>query len=131
MPSGKSHQSTPKRLLHELQSYADEPNPALLHLGPDSDDELLQWSAVMKGVPGSAYEGWNSSRTSFLALPSSPPTLSPTAQNSLTTPYRRSLGTLNLNPANISSRSPYDQISHPYLPPKCALQNRRDMLGPT
>lgn len=57
MASSKGHQSASKRLLHELQSYADDPNPALLQLGPDSDDELLQWSAVMKGVSQSAYEG--------------------------------------------------------------------------
>ena len=50
-------QTTIKRLLHELQSYEQEPSDALLRLGPVHDDELLRWSAVMKGVHGTAYEG--------------------------------------------------------------------------
>ncbi len=56
--SSQSTQSATKRLLHELHSYEDDPNPALLRLGPVSDGELFQWEAVMKGVKGSAYEGW-------------------------------------------------------------------------
>jgi len=67
MSSRKAYQSASKRLIHELQSYADESNPALLHLGPDNDNELMQWSAVMKGVAGSAYEGIaTAERFSFL-----------------------------------------------------------------
>jgi len=54
--AGKA-QSTTKRLLHELQSYEQEPSEALLQLGPVSDNELLHWTAVMKGVQGTAYEG--------------------------------------------------------------------------
>ncbi|KAI9871481.1 MAG: hypothetical protein M1830_002875 [Pleopsidium flavum] len=46
-----------KRLLHELQQYAQEPNDALLHLGPLSEGQILHWEAVMKGIKGSAYEG--------------------------------------------------------------------------
>ncbi|KAF2153921.1 ubiquitin-conjugating enzyme [Myriangium duriaei CBS 260.36] len=49
-------QSTTKRLIHELRSYDQEPSRALLHLAPVSDDELLHWTAVMKGVEGTAYE---------------------------------------------------------------------------
>ncbi|GAM87910.1 hypothetical protein ANO11243_059380 [Dothideomycetidae sp. 11243] len=49
-------QTTTKRLIHELRSYDREPSPALLHLAPVSDDELLHWTAVMKGVEGTAYE---------------------------------------------------------------------------
>lgn len=49
--------SSTKRLLHELHSYTSDPNPALLHLGPVSESQVLHWDAVMKGVEGSAYEG--------------------------------------------------------------------------
>ncbi|KAK5166011.1 hypothetical protein LTR04_000815 [Oleoguttula sp. CCFEE 6159] len=52
-----SHRSPTKRLLQELQAYEQEPNEALLQLGPVSDDELMHWTAVMKGVEGTAYEG--------------------------------------------------------------------------
>jgi len=45
------------RLLHELQIYSAEPNDALLHLGPISDEQILHWEAVLKGVKGSGYEG--------------------------------------------------------------------------
>jgi hypothetical protein len=50
-------QSPTKRLLTELQTYQSEPNDALVELGPVSDSELTHWTAVMKGVPGTAYEG--------------------------------------------------------------------------
>jgi len=50
-------QTVTKRLLHELQSYEQEPSPALQHLGPVSDDELLHWTAVLKGVDDTAYSG--------------------------------------------------------------------------
>ena len=56
--SGSSRNASPvKRLLTELQTYQAEPNDALLELGPVDDDELMHWRAVMKGVPGTAYEG--------------------------------------------------------------------------
>lgn len=45
------------RLLRELKDYAKSPNEALLHLGPVDEDDLLHWEAVLKGVPGSPYEG--------------------------------------------------------------------------
>jgi len=56
MASSKS-QSPTKRLLQELQAYQSDPNDALVQLGPVSDDELMHWAAVMKGVQGTAYEG--------------------------------------------------------------------------
>lgn len=46
-----------KRLLHELQSYQEEPNPALKYLGPISDSELMTWEAGLKGIEGTAYQG--------------------------------------------------------------------------
>lgn len=53
----KNSQSASKRLLHELQTNDEEPNPALLFLRPIRDDELFQWEAVMRGASGTAYEG--------------------------------------------------------------------------
>jgi peroxin-4 len=52
-----SSKSTTQRLLKELKEYASNPNEALLHLGPVSDDDLLHWEAVLKGVRGTPYEG--------------------------------------------------------------------------
>jgi len=46
-----------KRLLHELQHYTAEPNDALLQLGPISDEQILHWEAILKGVKESGYEG--------------------------------------------------------------------------
>jgi len=72
MASSSRVTSPTKRLLTELQSYQSDPNDALLELGPVDDDELMHWRAVMKGVPGTAYEG-------ILArpIPSPPPTTRP------------------------------------------------------
>lgn len=56
--AGASRQQSPtKRLLTELNNYQSDPNEALEFLGPVNDDELLHWTAVMRGVPGTAYEG--------------------------------------------------------------------------
>jgi peroxin-4 len=52
-----SSKSTSQRLLKELKEYASNPNEALLHLGPVSDEDLLQWEAVLRGVQGTPYEG--------------------------------------------------------------------------
>lgn len=45
-----------KRLVHELRSYEKEPSDALLHLGPVSDHQLTHWTAVLRGVQGTAYQ---------------------------------------------------------------------------
>jgi hypothetical protein len=45
-----------KRLLHELRSYEKDPSDALLHLGPINDQELTHWTAILKGVPATAYQ---------------------------------------------------------------------------
>jgi len=45
-----------KRLLHELRSYEKDPSDALLHLGPINDQELTHWTAVLKGLPDTAYQ---------------------------------------------------------------------------
>lgn len=50
-------QTSTRRILNELQNYEREPSEALLHLAPVNDDDLMHWTAVMKGVSGTAYEG--------------------------------------------------------------------------
>lgn len=54
--AGKA-QTSAKRILKELSNYEREPSEALLHLAPVHDDDLMHWTAVMKGVDGTAYEG--------------------------------------------------------------------------
>jgi peroxin-4 len=55
--AGASRNSSPiKRLMTELQTYQNDPNEALLELGP-KDDDVMHWTAVMRGVVGTAYEG--------------------------------------------------------------------------
>ncbi|KAI9665329.1 MAG: hypothetical protein M1831_001766 [Alyxoria varia] len=56
--SGASNngQSATKRLLHELRSNEEDPNPALLFLRPVDEENVFLWEALLKGVPGTAYE---------------------------------------------------------------------------
>lgn len=57
-PQDSAGSSATKRLLHELRMHSESgPHPFLLELGPISDAQMLRWEAVMKGLPGSAYEG--------------------------------------------------------------------------
>jgi peroxin-4 len=51
----------------ELQTYQRDPNDELLDLGP-VDEDIMHWRAVMKGVPGTAYEG----ASPFLSTPTHP-----------------------------------------------------------
>ncbi|RMJ24504.1 ubiquitin conjugating enzyme [Aspergillus sp. HF37] len=68
---------TSQRLLRELKDYARAPNEALLHLGPVDEDDLLQWEAVLKGVPGTPYEGglWRLQINLPQNYPLSPPSI--------------------------------------------------------
>lgn len=73
--AGSSRNATPtKRLMTELQTYQSDPNDALLELGP-TDDDVMHWRAVMKGVVGTAYEG--KSRLPYSHRPASPPAPTP------------------------------------------------------
>ncbi|KAI9678021.1 MAG: hypothetical protein M1817_005965 [Caeruleum heppii] len=54
---GRASPPATKRLMHELRQYAQEPNEALLRLGPVSDGEMLHWEAVMKGPREAGYDG--------------------------------------------------------------------------
>ncbi|KAK2733080.1 hypothetical protein FQN55_003781 [Onygenales sp. PD_40] len=69
--------SATKRLIRELNEYARNPNEALLHLGPVSETDLLRWEAVLKGVPGTPYEGglWRLHITIPPEYPNRPPTI--------------------------------------------------------
>ena len=66
-----------KRLLQELKQAAEEPNPAVLHLGPISEDDLFHWEAVLKGMRGTPYEGglWLLDIKIPSKYPSEPPTI--------------------------------------------------------
>lgn len=48
-----------KRLTHEIQELRENPNDAVLHLGPACDDDLFRWEGVLKGPrdPASPYCG--------------------------------------------------------------------------
>lgn len=50
-----------RRLLKELASNYNDPNPALSLLVPINENDIFTWKAVLKGVPESPYEGgeWN------------------------------------------------------------------------
>jgi hypothetical protein len=112
MASASRTQSPVKRLLNELQSYQTEPNEALAHLGPISDDELLHWTAVMRGVPDTAYEGQSPyffSRYQQLTVP------------------RRSMAPRHSNTTQLPTLGTNSNIPHANLPPKRPLYHRRDM----
>lgn len=38
-----------KRLTNEISDLRSQPNEAVLHLGPATDDDLFRWEAVLKG----------------------------------------------------------------------------------
>ena len=61
--------SVSKRLLGELKDYAKDPHECLEELAPVGDD-LLHWTAIMKGVQGTAYER---EFPTFRLLPTYPP----------------------------------------------------------
>ena len=69
--------SPTKRILKELQSYPEDPNPALLHLQPDSDADLLHLTTVMKGPSDSAYSSglWELDIHVPPNYPNAPPTV--------------------------------------------------------
>lgn len=51
------HSAPTKRLLQELHQQTLSPNASLERLAPVSDEAILHWEAVMRGVEGTAYEG--------------------------------------------------------------------------
>jgi peroxin-4 len=57
MAASSRRQSPVKRLLTELSSYQNDPNPALERLGPVNDDDLFTWTAILLGVQNTPYEG--------------------------------------------------------------------------
>ncbi|KAI1934194.1 hypothetical protein LOZ58_005280 [Ophidiomyces ophidiicola] len=69
--------STIKRLHRELAEYQSSSNEAILHLNPISDDDLLHWEAVLKGVPNTPYEDglWSLKISIPSTYPLSPPTI--------------------------------------------------------
>ena len=67
--------SATKRLLHELRFQSQNSAPHVLSLGPASDEQLLSWEAIMKGVPNTAYEAglWKLSIKIPESYPLTPP----------------------------------------------------------
>ncbi|EOA87372.1 hypothetical protein ACJQWK_10214 [Exserohilum turcicum] len=75
--AGSSRNASPiKRLMTELQTYQSNKNEVLYDLGP-TDEDVMQWRAVMKGVPGTAYEDgcWLLSISIPASYPLAPPTV--------------------------------------------------------
>ena len=66
-----------KRLLHELRFQSQNSAPHVLSLGPASDEQLLSWEAIMKGVPNTAYEAglWKLSIKIPESYPLTPPNI--------------------------------------------------------
>ena len=60
-----------------MRSQSQDPAPFLVSLGPVSDEELLTWEAILKGVPNTAYEHglWKLSIRIPESYPLSPPNL--------------------------------------------------------
>ena len=90
----------------ELQTYQRDKNEVLYDLGP-TDDDVMQWRAVMKGVPGTAYEGMYTS-------PKQPNAYTPTNP-----PPRRLLAPLHLHPIYVPPRAPDYPLHNAHLPPEC------------
>lgn len=97
-----------KRLLHELRSYEKDPSDALLQLGPINDEELTHWTAVLKGVSGTAYQ----SISDHLCCPS------------CSTPdqiFRRPLETQHRDSRHLSQQTSYHHICYSHLSSECAF----------
>ncbi|CAF9903414.1 MAG: hypothetical protein HETSPECPRED_000259 [Heterodermia speciosa] len=64
-----------KRLLHELRLQSQNSAPHVISLGPVSDEQLLSWEAIMRGVPNTAYEAgcWKLSIKFPESYPLTPP----------------------------------------------------------
>lgn len=104
--AGSSRNASPiKRLMTELQNYQTNKNEVLYDLGP-TDDDVMQWRAVMKGVPGTAYEG-----NAFL-----PPKHIPCCLL-LTHTTRRLLAPLHLHPSDLPTCAAYYPLHNTHLPP--------------
>jgi len=57
-----------KRLIKELDAYRRDPSPALSRLEPQSDDDLFNMIAELRGPEGTAYEG-TTSKPSQIPVP--------------------------------------------------------------
>lgn len=106
-----------KRLLQELKSIVEEPSPVLQSLSPASEAEILHWEAVMKGFPGTAYEG--------ISPPPQKPNRTDYPPNfSTNQPPSRSVAPRHPHPALLPSRPTQDNLYDSDLPPECGFQDR-------
>lgn len=48
-----------RRLIKELREIDKEAkaHPEIIELAPESDEDLLQWKAILAGLPDTPYEG--------------------------------------------------------------------------
>ena len=131
MASSSRTQGPIKRLLTELQTYQSDPNEALLELGPVNDDELMSWRAVMKGVPGTAYEGTQvPSRPQLEAVHLLAHPSCPIHASTLTHRRRWALAPPHLHPLHLPFDPSDHKILNSNLPPQRRLPHRRDLPRP-
>lgn len=109
---------TSQRLLRELKDYSKNPNEALLHLGPVDEEDLLRWEAVLKGVPGSPYEG---SYPLLLHSNLHPLTLTLTLT-------RRPLAPRHNNPPELPIKPAQNPLHDSNLTPEYLVHDRRDLF---
>jgi len=57
MPPNPSISNTTRRLIKEISSYKNDPNPALTYLAPADESNLLHFRAGLRGIVGTPYEG--------------------------------------------------------------------------
>ena len=119
MAGSSRNQSPEKRLLNELKSYQQDPNDALISLGPLSDSDLMNWTAVMKGVPGTAYEGTQAISNSVF--------LPKIVCKTLNSTNRRLVVPVDQNSTDVSSLPAYHRLHNPDLPSKHPLPHRRNL----
>jgi hypothetical protein len=125
--AGSSRNSSPvKRLMTELQTYQADPNEALLELGP-ADDDVMHWRAVMKGVVGTAYEGMYMITLNNMSAMRAVKRAFTCYKHRRLTRHRRSLAPRYPRPQCIPLIASHHSLRNAYLPPKCRLQNRRDL----
>ena len=118
--AGSSRNASPiKRLMTELQTYQHDSNDSLYELGP-TDDDVMQWRAVMKGVEGTAYEGTqNPAHISLHRLQHH--------HIHLLTPLRRLLAPLHRNSFYLPAHPTHDPLRNAHLPPQRRFQDGRDL----
>lgn len=133
--AGKMQTAT-RRLLNELQNYERDPSEALLHLAPSNDEDLTHWTAVLKGVQGTAYEGQPNHFSQL--FPSTDITFPPPVLLSTSLPSSFVVGSDSLlcrwpmaaghkDPRHLPQLTPHHSFRHADMPPECTFQDGGDL----